>query len=59
MNGKSQNFYDIIFSSKVNILTLENKYELNIQTIVADEEKELVNVIFKQVAMFSFVMSSV
>ena len=43
MNGKFQKYYDIIFSSIISILTLENKYVSNIETIVADEERELIN----------------
>ena len=45
MNGKYQKFYEIFFSIIINILTQENKYILNIETIVADDEKALVNVI--------------
>ena len=43
MNGKFKIYYDIIFSSIISILTLENKYVSNIETIVADEERELIN----------------
>ena len=43
MNGIFRKYYDIIFSSIISILTLENKYVSNIETIVADEERELIN----------------
>ena len=39
INGKFQKYYDIIFSSVINIITRENKYELNIHTIVLMRKK--------------------
>ena len=39
MNEKFQKYYDIIFSSVINIITRENKYELNIHTIVLMRKK--------------------
>ena len=45
MNGKFKRFYEIIFENIINIITQNNLYKLNINTIVADAEKALIKVI--------------
>ena len=47
LNGKSQFLYDYIFSSIINIVTNNRKFDLNILLIVSDSEKALVNSIKK------------
>ena len=47
MNGKYKKFYEIIFENVIDIITQHNHYILNINTIVADAEKALINVIKK------------
>ena len=47
MNGKYKKFYEIIFENVIDIITQYNHYKLNINTIVADAEKALIDVIKK------------
>ena len=45
MNSKFKKLYKIIFENIINIITQNNLYKLNINTIVADAEKALIKVI--------------
>ena len=47
LSGKNQFLYDYIFSSIINIVTNNRKFDLNILLIVSDSEKALVNSIKK------------
>ena len=47
LRGKNQFLYDYIFSSIINIVTNNRKFDLNILSIVSDSEKALVNSIKK------------
>ena len=47
LSGKNQFLYDYIFSSIINIVTNNRKFDLNILSIVSDSEKALVNSIKK------------
>ena len=47
LSGKNQFLYDYIFSSIINIVTNNRKFDLNILLILSDSEKALVNSIKK------------
>ena len=47
INGKYEEFYDIVFDSLIKIITQNHKYDLNVETIVTDTELALINVIKK------------
>ena len=47
MNSKKEELYDIIFDSIVNILTQNKNIELEVETIVTDQEKALINCVKK------------
>ena len=47
INGKFEEFYDILFDSLIRIITQNHKYDLNVETIVTDTELALINVIKK------------
>ena len=47
MNGNKEEFYNLIFKDIIDIITLQNKYSISIDTIVTDSEKGLINVIKK------------
>ena len=38
MKGKKEEYYDIVFRDILEIITLRNKYLLNINTVVTDTE---------------------
>ena len=45
INGKFEEFYDILFDSLIRIITQNYKYDLNFETIVTDTGLALINVI--------------
>ena len=45
MNGKKEEFYDLVFKDILDIVTLRKKYSININTIVTNTEKGLINII--------------
>ena len=47
MNGNKEEFYNLIFKDIIDIITLQNKYSISIDTIVTDSEKGLINVVKK------------
>lgn len=47
MNGFSQDLYDLVFNSLINIITDNRKIDLDIRSIITDTEKALINVIKK------------
>ena len=47
INGKFEEFYDIVFDSLIRIITQNHKYDLNVETIVTDTELALINVLKK------------
>ena len=47
MNGKSEYYYDVVFDSIINIITLSHKIDINIKSIVTDSELALVKIVKK------------
>ena len=47
MNGFSQDLYDLVFNSLINIITDNRKIDLDISSIITDTEKALINVVKK------------
>ena len=47
MDGKSENHYDIVFNSTINIITLYHQIDININSIVTDSEIALVKIVKK------------
>ena len=47
IDGKSQELYDTLFNSLINLLTNDRKIELEVQSIITDTEKALINAIKK------------
>ena len=47
MNGKSQDLYDIVFDSLINIITENRNIELEVLSIITDTEKALINSVKK------------
>ena len=47
MNGKSENHYDVVFNSIINIITLSHHIDVNINSIVTDSELTLVKTVNK------------
>ena len=45
MNGKKEEFFDLVFKDILYIVTLQKKDSININTIVTDTEKGLINII--------------
>ena len=45
LNGKSENLYEYAFQSVIDIITSKRAFDLNINTIITDSEKALINVI--------------
>ena len=57
MSNKTENLYDLIFKSIIRILTQNNLYDLDIQSIMTDTETALINAInnnFKKVKRIGF-----
>ena len=46
-NGRSQDLYEAIFFSLINLLTNDRNIELEVQSIITDTEKALINIIKK------------
>ena len=44
---KLERLYDLVFKAILNLLTNTNEFNLEIETIVTDQEKELINSIKK------------
>ena len=47
MNGKKEEYYDLVFKDILDIVTFQKKFSININTIVTDTEKGLINIIKK------------
>ena len=45
MSNKTENLYDLIFKSIIRILTQNNLYDLDIQSITTDTETALINAV--------------
>ena len=46
-NGKSQELYEAVFISLINLLTNYRKIDLEVQSVITDTEKALINIIKK------------
>lgn len=47
MSGKSEQHYDYVLESRINIITQERAFEIEIDTIIIDSEQALINVVKK------------
>ena len=47
MDGKSENHYDIVFNTIINLITLSRQIDININLVVTDSELALVKIVKK------------
>lgn len=47
MNGNKEEFYNLVFKDVLDIITIQNKYSITMNTIVTDSEKGFINTIKK------------
>lgn len=47
MNGNKEEYYNFVFKDVLDIITIQNKFCISINTIVTDSEKGLINTVKK------------
>ena len=47
MNGNKEEYYNLVFKDVLDIITIQNKFCISINTIVTDAEKPLINTVKK------------
>ena len=62
MSNKTENLYDLIFKSIIQIFTQNNLYDLDIQSFITDTEIALINAVnnnIKNAKRISFILNKI